>query len=501
MTDRTRLSEMKIQEATFNSGFLTFASLSALLLAVLLAVVLQSLGVFLVILCVCFVPLIGALYPPVVLALFLFSNLLVPKLPLIPIQGYMVPIRIEDVFLACALACLLLRRLIFKEKPAPNLLRGWMAVFCVVTGFSLLFGLFILGSVPGAKIGFLYWLRAPEYFAASYLCAMGVTSWKQYRQMVVALITFVVLIGVYGILQEFSLVPIFDAMHISGEIVVVRFFEAFGEERLFSTFAGPYDLAAFYLVVIPICVALLAVVASRTVKLLLWMVLALSTVCFYLTYARSPLVAMPVVLFTCLMLLGKRRLGIVFSLGCIFPAFILSGFRERLTYAMDDPLAKYALGGRIESSWGDAIAAVSRSPILGTGPASLFEGMGVDCLYILLLGVWGILGLVSFAILIFKAIEYQRELIRTSENKLQRALAIGVLSGTVGLLINGLTVDSFLISKVAFSYWFLMGLLFAGSALEKRVPAKSASFFEKARIEGVGGRALGGLPSPSPEGA
>ena len=101
--------------------------------------------------------------------------------------------------------------------------------------------------------------------------------------------------------------------------------------------------------------------------------------------------------------------------------------------------------------------------------------MGVDCLYLMLPGIWGILGFISFAILIFKVIAYQRQTIRTSQNKLERALAIGLLSGTVGLLINGLTVDTFYISKVAFLYWFLVGLLFAGVALEKEGSAKQQS--------------------------
>jgi O-antigen ligase/polysaccharide polymerase Wzy-like membrane protein len=477
---------MKTEEATFNSGFLTFASLSVLAFAALLAVVLQSSAVFLVLLCAAIVPLIGTFYPPVVLVFFLFANLLVPKLPLIPIKGYMVPIRIEDVLLACALACLLLRYLIFKEKPAPNLLQRWMVVFCSVTGLSLLFGLFILGSVPGAKIGFLYWLRSPEYFAASYLCALGVTNWRQYRQMIVALAIFVTLIGVYGILQEFSLVPIFNAMHQDNEIVTIQMFPSFGEERLFSTFAGPYDLAAFYLIAIPIFVGLFTTVTSRVAKVALAAVLGLSFFCFYLTFARAPLVALVVALAVCLWLLGRRRLGVGLALASVLPAFVFGGFVERLSSAAEDPFGFSALGGRLGGSWASALSAAARSPLLGTGPASLsltgpgsltLEGLGVDGLYFMLLGMWGIVGLVCFLFLIGKAIHFQRECIRTTRNQMQRALAIGLFAGSVGLLVDGIVGETFFFSKIAFSYWFLMGLLFAGRALEKQVSAETAELF------------------------
>ena len=58
------------------------------------------------------------------------------------------------------------------------------------------------------------------------------------------------------------MVPAFDAMHTTDEIVMVRFLPGFGEERLFSTFGGPYDLSAFYLLAAPLCLALMYAVES-----------------------------------------------------------------------------------------------------------------------------------------------------------------------------------------------------------------------------------------------
>ena len=464
MIGTSDLSEIRTQARPFTKALLTSAALAAFLLAVLLAIVFGSLNLFLIVLGLAALPLIAISYPLTLAVTFLFLNLLLPKVPLIQIRGYLVPIRIEDVFLGCALICLCLRYLIFRERPAPNPFLRWMLVFCATTGISFLFGLFVLRTVPEAKIGFLFWLRTAEYFAAGYLCLISVTNWKQYRTMIIALGTFVVLIGVYGILQEYAIVPIFDAMHLTDEIVVVRFFPGFAEERLSSTFAGAYDLAAFYLLALPILVALL-VTASRSAKLVLAGILALSFFCFYLTYARTPLAALMVVLGVCLWLLGKVRAGIVLALLCVVPALLLGGFVERLAYAADDPFAYYAFGGRLQLGWADALAAAARSPLLGAGPASLHEGMGVDGLYFMLLGMWGLCGLVCFLVLIAAALRLQRECI-TSRNTMQRALAVGLFAGTFGLLVNGITLDSFFSSKIALSYWFLMGLLLAGRRLE-----------------------------------
>jgi hypothetical protein len=497
MTDRTGQPELKTQEAVLASSLVTAASLSAFLLAALLAVVFHSLGVFLLVLCDALIAFVGTVYPPIVLTLFVLANLLIPKLPLMPIGDYMVPIRIEDIFLACAVLSLLVRCLIYHEKPARNPLQGWMVAYSVITLLSFLFGLFILGSVPDAKIGFLYWLRGPEYFAACYLCLLGVTSWKQYRQIVGALVVCVLLIGVYGILQEFSLVPVFDATHETGEIVYVRFLTGFGQERLFSTFGGMLDLPATYLIVIPILFALFVLAASGVAKALLCGILALSLFCFYLTYARTPLAALALVLVICLRLLGKQRLGIVLALLGVVPAFLLSGYVGRIQSAVDDPFSWANLGGRITGAWEEAISAVSRSPLLGTGPASFRLGLGADGLYVMLLGIWGIGGLTCFLLLIRRVIHCQRVCVRTSHNKMQRALAIGLFAGTLGLLVSGATQDSFYSSKVAFTFWFLMGLLLAGGELEKQTPGKRAGQHVKRSRKTSPGLLPGRRPAPA----
>jgi O-antigen ligase len=139
-----------------------------------------------------------------------------------------------------------------------------------------------------------------------------------------------------------------------------------------------------------------------------------------------------------------------------------------LSDAAADPLASSAMGIRLDTSWFDALASLARSPLLGTGPASLGEAVGVDGLYILLLGTGGVLGLIFFLLLIFRAVRYQRRSICDTGNELQKALALGLFAATIALLVNGFTQDTFFNSKVAFTYWFLMGLLLVGRRLEAR---------------------------------
>lgn len=410
----------------------------------------------------------GAFFPSLALGVFMFFVLLFPKLPLIQIQGYMVPIRIEDVLLGAVLLGLLIRHYFSHSRRVVNPLQKSMAFYLVTSALSLAFGLLILNTIPSANIGFLFWLRTPEYFAATYLCLLGIENWKQYKRVLAILVLFTFLIGVYGVLQEFSIVPAFDAMHTTDELVVIRFLPGFAEERLFSTFAGPYDLAAFYLIAIPILLVWLFIAKSRALKVALAAVLAISFLCFYLSYARAPLVALGVALLVCAWSMGYRKTSLILAPLALLPALFIGGFADRLSEAAADPLATSAMGARFNTSWFDAIASLARSPLLGTGPASLGDAVGVDGLYILLLGTGGVLGLIFFLLLIFRAIRYQKRSVRDTGSELQKALAVGLFAGTIALLINGFTQDTFFNSKVAFTYWFLMGLLLVGRRLEAR---------------------------------
>ena len=373
---------------------------------------------------VALVTTVGAFFPSIALAVFLFFVLLFPKLPLIQIQGYLVPIRIEDILLVSALVALLIRRYVIRKERIFNPLRKWMALYLVASAVSLVFGLVILHTIPAANIGLLFWLRTPEYFAASYLCLLGIENWKQYNRILKVFGLFSFLIGVYGILQEFSMVPAFDAMHQTDELVVIRFLSGFAEERLFSTFAGPYDLAAFYVIAIPIFLTWFLVAASKAMKAGLIVVLATSLLCFYLTYARTPLVALSLALFVCAWSMGYRSAGLILGPIAVLPAILFGEFAGRLSEAASDPLASSALGIRFDTSWLDAMASLFRSPLLGTGPASLGDAVGVDGLYVLLLGTGGVCGLVCFMLIVIKAMRFQKRCIHRSENKLQKALRL-----------------------------------------------------------------------------
>jgi hypothetical protein len=409
---------------------------------------------------------LSIVYPIALAVIFISLVTLMPKLPLIPIRGYMVPVRIEDIFLAFALAVVVFRALISHAKVARHVLAGPMLAFFAAEGWSLVFALALLGTISNHLVATLFWLRTLEYFLASVLASLAVRSWRDFRLVLSAFILCVLLVGIYGILQEFSLVPAFNAMHQDNEIVTVSYMPGFGSDRLLSTFGGPYDLAAFYLIAVPVLAALQLSARSKVTRVNLSAVLFLSLCCLYLTFARAPLVSMAVSLSLAVWLMGRRKLSLILGSLIPLPAALIAGFSARLKEFLESPTESASAYARLWGEWPSAIHGFLRSPLFGTGPSSVGSGMGVDCLYLLLLGTTGVLGLIVFLWLVRRTFRFELWLSSRSGNWMLKALGTGLAAGTVGLLINGVTQDTFFLSKVAFTYWFLFGLLLAGARLE-----------------------------------
>ena len=132
---------------------------------------------------------------------------------------------------------------------------------------------------------------------------------------------------------------------------------------------------------------------------------------------------------------------------------------------------KYGLstGIRLDALWPRAWEGFKSNPLLGSGYSTLVktrvweftQAESTDNDYLRLLGETGLLGFITFfsifaviIVLLFKALQ-----------KTQEPIWIGLFAGglgiTVGLLVNALYIDVFESSKVAYTYWSLMGILLA----------------------------------------
>lgn len=143
-----------------------------------------------------------------------------------------------------------------------------------------------------------------------------------------------------------------------------------------------------------------------------------------------------------------------------------------------DNAMKYGLSMaiRLDSLWPQALRGFQRNPVLGSGYATLTktttdqftEADSTDNNFLRTLGETGLAGFLTFYGILVLSTRYAITLIRSSQDSIVRALGIGFLGGTAGILANAIMIDVFAASKVAFTYWALAGLVYGAYRLEKQ---------------------------------
>lgn len=143
---------------------------------------------------------------------------------------------------------------------------------------------------------------------------------------------------------------------------------------------------------------------------------------------------------------------------------------------------KYGLsmGIRLDTLWPQAIRGLFRNIVLGSGYGTLskneshdfVEADSTDNNYLRVLGEVGLLGFVIFfglVLLLLKVVSFSQH----DDKSLSRAISIGFIGATIGLLCNALIIDVFVASKVAFTFWALAGLATKTIYLQHPQPVKA----------------------------
>ena len=111
---------------------------------------------------------------------------------------------------------------------------------------------------------------------------------------------------------------------------------------------------------------------------------------------------------------------------------------------------------RFQGEWPKAIAAFKRNILLGSGYASVT--LAVDNNYLRILGESGLLGLMSFLSIFLIAGLYIQKILPKVDDPVTGNFVLGFVAGTFGLMLNAIFIDVFEASKIAFTYWLLMGI-------------------------------------------
>lgn len=112
---------------------------------------------------------------------------------------------------------------------------------------------------------------------------------------------------------------------------------------------------------------------------------------------------------------------------------------------------------RLKVEWPRAIRAWQKNPFLGTGYSSIT--LATDNDYLRVLGEVGLIGFLAFMLVLLKIGQKIRNFLSTiPHGDTSRTIIIGILGGIIGFLANAVFIDVFEASKVAITFWLLMGL-------------------------------------------
>jgi len=111
---------------------------------------------------------------------------------------------------------------------------------------------------------------------------------------------------------------------------------------------------------------------------------------------------------------------------------------------------------RFQGEWPKTFQAFTRNIFIGSGYGSVT--LAVDNDFLRILGESGLFGLFAFLSIFIIAAIYIRKILPKVDSPLVKGFTLGFMAGTFGLMLNAIFIDVFEASKVAFTFWLLMGI-------------------------------------------
>lgn len=441
---------------------------------------------------------------------------LYPKFPLTAVEGTYVAIRLEDWVVLGAILIWVFWQFkrgfpVFKQKIFKLFLFYWLV------GLLSLLNAVFLNQSTAWRLGLFHFLRRIEYMSLFFL-AFEALAFTTIREFSGGLGLTALLVFGYGMGQKYLNLPVISTMNEEFSKGVLLRLDTW--TRISSTFAGHYDLAAWLVMILTLIPALVFKVRKKLLKIWLILAGGASFYLLILTASRVSYTAYLIGITATLLLLRRwlwLPLILGFSLLCGYqskelnarlassvplavtekmasvfkreptvsltptrvpaakeavlaptstPAVLEEGegeiertvvFREVRTWPKPEEVAAVAARSsriRFEVEWPRALRALAKNPFLGTGYSSL--GLATDNDYLRLLGETGLLGFLSFSLIIFHLFRSSLASLKGRKNLIMAGF-IGVI---IGFSANAVFIDVFEASKDAYYFWLLMGVMY-----------------------------------------
>jgi O-antigen ligase len=375
-------------------------------------------------------------------------------------------VRLEDLLLIAIAFSWFAKTAMNKELGlvAKTPLNRWIVLYVLSTLVATLVG-YLAGTVR-TTAGFFYVLKYVEYFVVYYLTVNNLRDRPQAWRLVLTAFLTAAMVSLVGAAQ----IP--------------------GGERVSAPFEGevgePNTMGGYLLFMMAITGALALETERLKVRVLAGGLTALMSLPFIFTLSRASYLGVVPVIAT-LALLSRRRtlIGGVLLLGLVsapllLPALLPTPVVRRVLYTFEPErgqttvrLGKVAFDPSTSErlvSMRKALEGWVQRPLLGYGVTG-FRFM--DAQYARTLVETGLVGLGVFLALLVALIRAGLGSYRTLTHPEDRALALGFVAGTVGLMVHAVGANSFIIVRIMEPFWFFAAVVIALPALEhgpERVP-------------------------------
>ena len=309
----------------------------------------------------------------------------------------------------------------------------------------------LIGALMGRldlKTGFFFVLKYFQYVIIYFMVVNYVQEKKEISRFLWALLITCVLVSVFGITQ----IP-------GGGRVSAPFEGEMGEP---NTFGG------YLLFMMAIAMGLFLTTNARRDRIIYGGIAAFAFFPFLFTQSRASYLAFFPILLAFVWLSEKRKLIIICLVffGALLTIIAPQKVKDRIAYTFNQtPQAGQVQIGDVRldtstsarlRSWHDALQATARHPIIGFGITGYKL---VDAQYIRVLVETGIIGMLSFILLMGAIFRQGNIVFRETRDAFHRGLSMGFLAGFIGLLAHAVGANTFIIVRIMEPFWFVLAMV------------------------------------------
>jgi O-antigen ligase len=422
-----------------------------------------SAGVALAVIAAVVIGIVSFINTEIALYILIASMLLGPQFIVggptpLPGRGRPFTMRMDDILLVIIGLSWFLKTAIRKELGlfTRTPLNGPITYYFFVCIISTLFG-YMMGRVTGIT-GFFFVLKYFEYFVIYFIAVNHLKEKKQIERFLFTMLAVCFIVCIIAIAQ----IP--TTYRVSAP------FE--GSEGEPNTFGG------YLVLMLSIVLGLLLTYGSKKQKFILGMLSFLIAITLAATLSRASWISLIPMVMT-LLYFSRRKLPIIVTLIIItlIASFMLpTSIKERALFTFDQPKEKgqVTIGNvRLDTSTSDRIKQWKnilqihfiKHPILGYG----IRGGLVDAQYARVLAETGLLGLITFLILLFFIYMNAFRAYRYTADPLFSGLSLGYLAGFFAMVIHGIGTNTFIIVRIMEPFWFLTAMIIMIPEIETAV--------------------------------